>query len=224
MGIFKNSIESIKDLFSNYEDEDYVSNLIVEDDEYYEYDDESDDYDYITNNQFEYDEPSRTKNAYMDELNINTSSNDMYSMKIFTEPASEIINSRKNDFNKENRKEASAMNNQEPRLVNFKDVNSQKMLVIRPNSLEEGQEVAAQIRAGKICVVNFEDTDSRLAQRIIDFLTGAAYSLGGTVSPISSLIFVVAPLNVAVSEGSGDSSRYDENRDYSDLRRVVNGL
>ena len=222
MGIFKNSIESIKDLFSNYEDEDYVSNLIVEDDEYYDYDDEDDDY--VVKNQFQYEESSRSNNAYEDELNMNTSSNDMYSMKIFTEPASDFINSRKNDLNKDNRKEASTMNNQEPRLVNFKDVNSQKMLVIRPNSLEEGQEVAAQIRAGKICVVNFEDTDSRLAQRIIDFLTGAAYSLGGTVSPISSLIFVVAPLNVAVSEGSGDSSRYEENRDYSDLRRVVNGL
>lgn len=222
MGIFKNSIESIKDLFSNYEDEDYVSNLIVEDDEYYDYDDEDDDY--VVNNQFQYEESSRSNNAYGDELNMNTSSNDMYSMKIFTEPASEFINSKKNDLYKDNRKEASTMNNQEPRLVNFKDVNSQKMLVIRPNSLEEGQEVAAQIRAGKICVVNFEDTDSRLAQRIIDFLTGAAYSLGGTVSPISSLIFVVAPLNVAVSEGSGDSSRYEENRDYSDLRRVVNGL
>lgn len=222
MGIFKNSIESIKDLFSNYEDEDYVSNLIVEDDEYYDYEDEDDDY--VVNNQFQYEESSRSNNAYEDELNMNTSSNDMYSMKIFTEPASDFINSRKNDLYEDNRKEASTMNNQEPRLVNFKDVNSQKMLVIRPNSLEEGQEVAAQIRAGKICVVNFEDTDSRLAQRIIDFLTGAAYSLGGTVSPISSLIFVVAPLNVAVSEGSGDSSRYEENRDYSDLRRVVNGL
>lgn len=222
MGIFKNSIESIKDLFSNYEDEDYVSNLIVEDDEYYDYDEEDDDY--VVNDQFQYEESSRSNNAYEDELNMNTSSNDMYSMKIFTEPASDFINSRKNDLYKDNRKEASTMNNQEPRLVNFKDVNSQKMLVIRPNSLEEGQEVAAQIRAGKICVVNFEDTDSRLAQRIIDFLTGAAYSLGGTVSPISSLIFVVAPLNVAVSEGSGDSSRYEENRDYSDLRRVVNGL
>lgn len=222
MGIFKNSIESIKDLFSNYEDEDYVSNLIVEDDEYYDYDEEDDDY--VVNDQFQYEESSISNNAYEDELNMNTSSNDMYSMKIFTEPASDFINSRKNDLYKDNRKEASTMNNQEPRLVNFKDVNSQKMLVIRPNSLEEGQEVAAQIRAGKICVVNFEDTDSRLAQRIIDFLTGAAYSLGGTVSPISSLIFVVAPLNVAVSEGSGDSSRYEENRDYSDLRRVVNGL
>ncbi len=223
MGIFKNSIESIKDMFSNYEDEDYVSNLIVEDDDYYDYDDQ-DASDYEINDYHEYAEPSNSINAYEDELNINTSSNDMYNMKIFTEPASEIINSRKFNFNKADRKEASNMNNQEPRLVNFKDVNSQKMIVIRPNSLEEGQEVAAQIRAGKICVVNFEDTDSRLAQRIIDFLTGAAYSLGGTVSPISSLIFVVAPLNVAVSEGSGDSSRYDENRDYSDLRRVVNGL
>ncbi len=223
MGIFKNGIESIKDMFSNYEDEDYVSNLIVEDDDYYDYDDQEDN-GYEINDYHEYLEPLNSNSAYEDELNINTSSNDMYSMKIFTEPASEIINSRRFDFKKDDRKEAINMNNQEPRLVNFKDVNSQKMLVIRPNSLEEGQEVAAQIRAGKICVVNFEDTDSRLAQRIIDFLTGAAYSLGGTVSPISSLIFVVAPLNVAVSEGSADSSRYDENRDYSDLRRVVNGL
>jgi cell division inhibitor SepF len=51
-------------------------------------------------------------------------------------------------------------------------------------------------------ICNIEKVDPRVAQRVIDFITGAAYALDGKVMPVSSVIFVVAPRNTALVEGS----------------------
>lgn len=190
-------LDTLKDLFTNYEDEDYVSDYIIDNDED------------IDDNFADTDEKIQD-----------------YSMKTFTEPASRA---NMGNWSKANNKEVKMMENANtPRLVNFNDVNSQRVVIIKPLSLEDGQAVAKEIRAGRICIVNFEDTDTRLAQRIIDFLTGSTYSLGGSVSPVSSLIFVVAPLNVTVSENTEeDDEKFNTNssfNDYSDLKKVVNGL
>lgn len=188
-----NVFGKIKDLFTNYDDEDYVSNLIVEDDEYEEYLNEK-------NNDDE----------DLDEA--------VYSMRTFTENIS-----TRNTAKRDKQEVKSMRNAEEPRLVNFKDVNTNKVVIIKPRSLEDGQTVANQLKAGRITVVNFEETDGRLAQRVIDFLTGSAFSLGGTVSPISDLIFMVSPLNITVSDNL-DTNVYDEDRDYSNLRNLVSGL
>lgn len=39
----------------------------------------------------------------------------------------------------------------------------------------------------------------KLAQRIIDFTSGACYSLGGSLQQVSSYIFVLGPYNVDIT-------------------------
>ena len=41
--------------------------------------------------------------------------------------------------------------------------------------------------------------DVELAQRIIDFTSGACYSLGGSLQKVSSYIFVLGPYNVDIT-------------------------
>ena len=41
--------------------------------------------------------------------------------------------------------------------------------------------------------------DVELAQRIIDFTSGACYSLGGSLQQVSSYIFVLGPYNVDIT-------------------------
>ncbi|NLV47658.1 MAG: cell division protein SepF, partial [Clostridiaceae bacterium] len=66
------------------------------------------------------------------------------------------------------------------------------------------------IRAGKTVICNIEKVDAKVAQRVIDFITGAAYALDGKVMPVSSVIFVVAPRQTTLVEGSivGQSKEY----------------
>lgn len=189
-------IERVKNLFTTYDDEDYVSDLILDDESALIYENEE------------------VQEDYQDMKKSN------YEMQTFFEPV-------RNEKITRNRVEDRNMSNydNEPRLVNFKDMNTNRVVMFSPSSLEDGQAVANQLKAGRICIVNFENTDGRLAQRVIDFLTGAAHSLGGAVSPISNLIFMVTPLNISISDGfDEDRSVYNEDRDYTSLRNLVSGL
>lgn len=189
-------IERVKNLFTTYDDEDYVSDLILDDESALLYENEE------------------VQEDYQDMKKSN------YEMQTFFEPV-------RNEKITRNRVEDRNMSNydNEPRLVNFKDMNTNRVVMFSPSSLEDGQAVANQLKAGRICIVNFENTDGRLAQRVIDFLTGAAHSLGGAVSPISNLIFMVTPLNISISDGfDEDRSVYNEDRDYTSLRNLVSGL
>ncbi len=189
-------IERVKNLFTTYDDEDYVSDLILDDESALLYENEE------------------VQEDYQDMKKSN------YEMQTFFEPV-------RNEKITRNRVEDRNMSNydNEPRLVNFKDMNTNRVVMFSPSSLEDGQAVANQLKAGRICIVNFENTDGRLAQRVIDFLTGAAHSLGGAVSPISNLIFMVTPLNISISDGfDEDRSVYNEDKDYTSLRNLVSGL
>ena len=50
-------------------------------------------------------------------------------------------------------------------------------------------------------MLNLEDTNKEAARRILDFLTGVAYSIGGNIKKVAHSAYVVTPSNVDVSEG-----------------------
>lgn len=71
-----------------------------------------------------------------------------------------------------------------------------QIVVLHPKSMDIAEEVANYVREGRMVVCNFEHVEQRIAQRVVDFMTGAAYSLDGRVHAISDLIFMVVPQNV----------------------------
>lgn len=88
------------------------------------------------------------------------------------------------------------------KVVDFKPAPGQQQVVImQPSDIEAAQQACNHIRAGKTVICNIEKVDPKVAQRVIDFITGAAFALDGKVMPVSSVIFVVAPRNTALVEG-----------------------
>lgn len=79
---------------------------------------------------------------------------------------------------------------------------NQSVVIMQPADIEAAQQACDHIRAGKTVICNIEKVDPRVAQRVIDFITGSAYALDGKVMPVSSVIFVVAPRNTALVEGN----------------------
>lgn len=79
---------------------------------------------------------------------------------------------------------------------------NQSVVIMQPGDIEAAQQACDHIKAGKTVICNIEKVDPRVAQRVIDFITGSAYALDGKVMPVSSVIFVVAPRNTALVEGS----------------------
>ena len=51
------------------------------------------------------------------------------------------------------------------------------------------------LKGGQAIVINMEGMELSTAQRIIDFIAGACYSLDGSLQAISGNIFIAAPFH-----------------------------
>lgn len=74
-----------------------------------------------------------------------------------------------------------------------------EVYVIKPVEFDDAQTVSDFLKAGKTIVINMEGVQIDPAQRIIDFIGGACYGLGGDLKAISANIFIAAPHNIEVS-------------------------
>jgi len=87
-----------------------------------------------------------------------------------------------------------------PKVMNFNNTSEQiKMIVIKPDNYDEAREICDYIKGKKPVVVNLENMDYEIAQRVMDFLSGSCYSLNGSVQRVAKNIFIVAPDNIDVT-------------------------
>jgi cell division inhibitor SepF len=71
--------------------------------------------------------------------------------------------------------------------------------LIKPTSMDDAKEVCDYLLAGKAVVLNMEGIHMETAQRIIDFTSGATYSMNGNLQKISNYIFIATPQSVELS-------------------------
>ena len=63
----------------------------------------------------------------------------------------------------------------------------------------EAQDIADHLKNRKAVVVNLQRIDHDQARRIVDFLSGTVYAIGGDIQKIGTDIFLCTPDNVEVS-------------------------
>lgn len=85
--------------------------------------------------------------------------------------------------------------------VNVSNVTNYKMkvILIEPKSFDDAQQVANCLKEKRPVVINFEQTDTEDAKRIIDFISGTTYALSGEIKKVGHNVFLCAPANVNVS-------------------------
>ena len=71
--------------------------------------------------------------------------------------------------------------------------------MIKPTSVEDARTITDCLLSGKAVVLNMEGIATELSQRIIDFTSGAAYSMDGKLQRISNYIFIATPSQVELS-------------------------
>lgn len=76
---------------------------------------------------------------------------------------------------------------------------SMEVCVIKPSSVEDAREITETLLNGRTVILNLEGMDLEIAQRIIDFTSGAAFAISGNLQKISNYIFLVTPTNVDIS-------------------------
>jgi cell division inhibitor SepF len=75
-----------------------------------------------------------------------------------------------------------------------------RVYVLEPKGFNDAQEVGDKLKAGQPVILNLQGVDRDLQRRLIDFSSGLAYALSGTMSKAADQVFLLTPSNVEVSE------------------------
>ena len=75
-----------------------------------------------------------------------------------------------------------------------------EMKVVTPKSYDTVTQIADLLLSKKTVLLNLENTNRETARRLIDFLSGVAYALGGGVQKVADNTYAITPSNVAVSK------------------------
>jgi len=98
---------------------------------------------------------------------------------------------------KENRKPVYGKKNQ-GKVLNLNSNTNTKVVIVSPKNINDAKDICDHLRANRSIVMNVEDVDIQIAQRIVDFLSGAVYSLDGNIQKVSSGIFLATPNSVDI--------------------------
>lgn len=74
-----------------------------------------------------------------------------------------------------------------------------EVCIMKPSTFEDSQEICDMLLTGRAVVVNLEGFDPDVAQRIMDFISGAVYAIGGKLHQISRYIFIFSPDSIDIS-------------------------
>lgn len=93
------------------------------------------------------------------------------------------------------------------KLVQMPGNATMKMIVYQPSSYSDTQSIIDNIKSRKPVVINLETLEYDVAQRVLDFISGALYALNGSIFKVSKSIFVLAPSNVGISGNVADDTK-----------------
>ena len=87
-----------------------------------------------------------------------------------------------------------------------------KMILLEPRAYSESQQIADHLKNRDSVVVNLKRVTSEQAKRIIDFLSGCIYAIGGTMQKVGVGIYLCTPKNVNVQgKISEDNAKEKDN-------------
>jgi cell division inhibitor SepF len=76
---------------------------------------------------------------------------------------------------------------------------SSKVVLYEPRTYAEAQEIADHLKSRRAVVVNLQRIPHDQAKRIVDFLSGTVYAIGGDIQQVGTKIFLCTPDNVDVT-------------------------
>ena len=83
-------------------------------------------------------------------------------------------------------------------------VKSSKVILAEPRVYAEAQDIAENLKNKRAVVVNLQRIEKDQGLRIIDFLSGTVYALGGDIQRIGTDIFLCVPDTVEVDGAISD--------------------
>ncbi|MGW7876108.1 cell division protein SepF [Staphylococcus xylosus] len=166
---------------------------------------------------------NQNKQQAQSQSNFNEQSNNGYTEKTrsiqsvpkkqstrLQQPSGERKYQMNNSSSKNNTRNVVNMNNQEQDQFDFTQESS-KMCLFEPRVFSDTQDIADELKNRRATLVNLQRIDKVSAKRIIDFLSGTVYAIGGDIQRVGSDIFLCTPDNVEVA---GSITDQIENMEY----------
>ena len=85
------------------------------------------------------------------------------------------------------------------KVAPVKKSSSLEVALVKPSVFDDAKTIVDDLLYGKAVVLNMEGINTEVAQRIIDFTSGATYSMNGKLQKISNYIFIITPESVSLS-------------------------
>ena len=92
-----------------------------------------------------------------------------------------------------------------------------KMILLEPRAYSEAQQIADHLKKRNTVVVNLKRVTSDQAKRIMDFLSGTIYAIGGDIQKIGGGIFLLTPNNVNIQGSISDEKEGKDIYDNADI-------
>lgn len=80
------------------------------------------------------------------------------------------------------------------------DNSKYRVVLVKPEEFDAATVIAKHICQGDTVILNCEDTDEKVARRVIDFLSGCAFALDGSIKKASTSVIIIAPKDVGVDD------------------------
>ena len=85
------------------------------------------------------------------------------------------------------------------KVVNINQAQQVKMIISKPTSFEQTEDICECLKQKKSIIVNLEYVNKDVARRIVDFMSGAVQALDGHIEKVSNSIFLFAPMNYDIT-------------------------
>lgn len=87
--------------------------------------------------------------------------------------------------------------------------------VYAPRAFGDVTEIADALRNRQVVIVNLQNADRTLLQRVVDFTSGVAYTIEGKIQKLAEAIYLVVPAGIVVNaQGLRDTMIADGSLDF----------
>ena len=84
------------------------------------------------------------------------------------------------------------------KVVSIHGSSQYQVVVVKPERLEDASGIADHLIAKRAVLLNLEAVTPDLKRRLVDFLSGVAYTNGGQIKPVANSTYIITPCNVNV--------------------------
>ena len=84
------------------------------------------------------------------------------------------------------------------KVVSIHSNSQYQVVVVKPERFEDASGIADHLIAKRAVLLNLEAAAPDLKRRLVDFLSGVAYTNGGQIKPVANSTYIITPCNVNV--------------------------